>query len=492
MEKAKTYWQRLENLIDFIVRSKYVMLIALVAILVLNAFYKFYFLDQMHIHEDEAFSIFHSQKPLNELYAELSKEANPPLYFTLLHFWIGLFGIGPIAVQSLSALFSIVSAFFIFLIGRRFGGFYAAVFPSLLFLLSNLHFDFSHMARAFSLVFLLSSISIYLLLRLMEKPSTKVLVLFVFVNAALPYTHYTSVLLPLTEFMILFFVLPDKSKFIKIASSFFVSAVLFLPQFLKFKNSIPDDNFWLQKPTPSDLEFVLTTLTGHDPTHNLIFYSLLVSLLLMIINIFYPVFKKGFKYWYLLLFTAIYFVPVLLNYYLAQYTPVFRLRYMLYSGIGPLLALGYAIAHLRSSHILKIAFMLLLILKFKQGFSPKNRETFKWEDASEAVISNYQEDVTYYVVPEWRLIDFSYYFNPSAFQDYAQFTERMAELNVFGANQNSDFLEDLDGSDVVLILCNPKDSDPNESIQKRLDRDGYTTLNKLFESHEINVETWKK
>ena len=326
----------------------------------------------------------------------------------------------------------------------------------------------------------------------MEKPSTKVLVLFVFVNAALPYTHYTSVLLPLTEFMILFFVLPDKSKFIKIASSFFVSAVLFLPQFLKFKNSIPDDNFWLQKPTPSDLEFVLTTLTGHDPTHNLIFYSLLVSLLLMIINIFYPVFKKGFKYWYLLLFTAIYFVPVLLNYYLAQYTPVFRLRYMLYSGIGPLLALGYAIAHLRSSHILKIAFMLLLILKFKQGFSPKNRETFKWEDASEAVISNYQEDVTYYVVPEWRLIDFSYYFNPSAFQDYAQFTERMAELNVFGANQNSDFLEDLDGSDVVLILCNPKDSDPNESIQKRLDRDGYTTLNKLFESHEINVETWKK
>ncbi len=51
---------------------------------------------------DEAFSILASQKPLAWIVSNLSFE--PPVYYTMLHFWIKLFGQSEIAARSLSLL----------------------------------------------------------------------------------------------------------------------------------------------------------------------------------------------------------------------------------------------------------------------------------------------------------------------------------------------------------------------------------------------------
>ena len=445
----------------------------------------------MHIQEDEAFSIFHSQKPLNLLYAELAKEANPPLYFTLLHFWIELFGIDPVAVKSLSALFSVGAAYFIFLIGRRFGGFYAALLPSALFLLSNIHFDFSHMVRAFSLVFLLSSISIYLFLRAMEKPSIKGLVLLTIVNALLPYTHYTSVLLPLTEFLVLFYVFSERNKFLKIAGSIAVSAVLFIPQLLKFKNTIPDDNFWLPKPTANDLDFVLTKLTGHEPTHNLIFYSILISLVLVIINRFYPVFKDKFNYKYLLLFVGIYFIPIYLNYFLAQYTPVFRLRYMLFAGIGPLLAIGYLMAFIRIPNILKVLFLYFVISRYHQGFNPINRETFRWDIESEWVTERKTDKSLVYIAPAWRVNDFGYYFDRENFSNPSTYISQMNGQNIYGLYGSSSLLEDESEFD-KLIFIRSNFPDPENSVYEELISRGWKEVENNGGTAELIITIMEK
>ena len=53
---------------------------------------------------DEPFSIFYAQQDLGDLMSVFMDENNPPLHFVLLHYWINLFGISPLAVRSLSLL----------------------------------------------------------------------------------------------------------------------------------------------------------------------------------------------------------------------------------------------------------------------------------------------------------------------------------------------------------------------------------------------------
>src|SRR3989344_4773097 len=51
---------------------------------------------------DEAFSVLAAQKPLSFIITNLGFE--PPVYYTLLHFWIRLFGDSEVATRSLSFL----------------------------------------------------------------------------------------------------------------------------------------------------------------------------------------------------------------------------------------------------------------------------------------------------------------------------------------------------------------------------------------------------
>ena len=446
----------------------------------------------MHIKHDDAFSIFHAQQSLSELYAQLSLEANPPLYFTILHFWIKLFGIGPIAVKSLSVIFSIGSGIVIYLIGKRHMNVLGAFTAAFLFTFSNVHFDFSHEVRAFSLVFFLTSLSIYCFLLVIDKPKLKWLIALCLINAALPYSHYTAVLVPLTEFIILILMFfQNRTHFVRIAFTFLISAILFIPQLLKFRSTIPDNTFWLKTPTAQDLEYVFRELIGHGPSYSLIHKILLIGLALTIANLFYSLFKKDFDYRKMLLFIAIYFIPIYLNYWLAQYTPVFRLRYMLFAGIGPLLAMAYLISKLKISPVVLLFIAIYIMIPFKRSFTHKNNDIFRWDKVGEMLNENYLQGRKHFVTPVYRMIDFSYYYDRSVFSDYQNMFKLMSDRGFHGIN-NSNELNLNNIPDAVLIQCNPQDVDPERTIQGKLLLENYSLSESWFESKEINVELWKR
>ena len=458
----------------------------------LHLFFKFCALEEMHVKQDDAFSIFYSQQPLSKLYAQLSLEANPPLYFTLLHFWIKLFGIGPFAVKSLSVLFSVSAGMVLFAIGRKHMNLLGGIVASLLFLFSNVHFDFAHEVRAFSLVMLLSSLSIYFFLNLLDKWSWKHLILLTFVNALLPYTHYTAVLLPVTEFIIAFFVLTKGIKqYLKLSLSFVLSALLFIPQLLKFKETIPDDTFWLSTPGLDDLEFVLIKLTGSDPSPGLITNTIYICLALTLLSFFAPIFKKRFDYRKMLLYIAVFFVPIYLNFLLAQYTPVFRLQYMLFAGLGPFLCIAYLISSLNFHRFIGIALAIFFIQDYGRSFNPNNTDIFRWDLAAKSVKANFNNEANYYIVPAWRKNDFSYYFDRDAFANYDSLGLLLNKKNIYPVYDAKGYLE-YNPNDVVLILCNPQDTDPNETLKRKLGEEGYSLNKRVFESNEINIEQWQK
>jgi uncharacterized membrane protein len=71
---------------------------------------------------DEALSVNIASLPLGELVDALRRDGHPPLYYALLHGWMGLVGDGDVAVRALSGLFAVGALPLAWLAGRRRGG----------------------------------------------------------------------------------------------------------------------------------------------------------------------------------------------------------------------------------------------------------------------------------------------------------------------------------------------------------------------------------
>jgi uncharacterized membrane protein len=72
---------------------------------------------------DELASIKFAQVPLHLLWSDwMIRESNPPLYYSLLHVWIAVFGESDAAVRMLSVLLGVACVGLTFPLGRRVGG----------------------------------------------------------------------------------------------------------------------------------------------------------------------------------------------------------------------------------------------------------------------------------------------------------------------------------------------------------------------------------
>ena len=69
---------------------------------------------EIGLSSDECFSIYHAQFPVGSIWKELSTGNNPPLYETILHFWMQAFGDSSSAVHALSLIFSALTIAFAF------------------------------------------------------------------------------------------------------------------------------------------------------------------------------------------------------------------------------------------------------------------------------------------------------------------------------------------------------------------------------------------
>lgn len=71
------------------------------------------------IWRDEAFSLLLSTKPLLEIVRLTAKDASPPLYYFILHYWLIIFGDSEVIARGLSFLFHIFTVVFIFLVTKH-------------------------------------------------------------------------------------------------------------------------------------------------------------------------------------------------------------------------------------------------------------------------------------------------------------------------------------------------------------------------------------
>jgi len=104
---------------------------------------------------DEALSVEVAKLPLDELRGALAHDGHPPLYYVLLHLWMGLFGESDLAVRSLSGVFAVAALPLTWVLARRLGGREAAVAGLLVLASSPFAIRYATEARMYTLVMLL-------------------------------------------------------------------------------------------------------------------------------------------------------------------------------------------------------------------------------------------------------------------------------------------------------------------------------------------------
>jgi len=178
--------------------------IALLLILLLAAFLRFYRLDAQSLWADEGNSVSLSGRDLPLVTAGAAHDIHPPLYYYLLHFWMLVFGTSEFAVRALSALLGTVLVYLTFLLGRSLSNYWLGLVAAFLSAISPFQVYYSQETRMYILLAALSALSIYSFLRLLEAESSKTrntqyairntylwAGLYILATALSLYTHYS-------------------------------------------------------------------------------------------------------------------------------------------------------------------------------------------------------------------------------------------------------------------------------------------------------------
>jgi hypothetical protein len=123
--------------------------------------------------------------------AVLLSDTSPPLYYLLLHRWTRALGTTDLALRLFSVLWVLAAFPLLYLVGRRLGGWRAAVAACLLFSIAPASIYYSVEGRMYSLLWFLALATAWLSLRLHDRGARPTaLLLWTLTGAAGLLTHY--------------------------------------------------------------------------------------------------------------------------------------------------------------------------------------------------------------------------------------------------------------------------------------------------------------
>jgi uncharacterized membrane protein len=129
------------------------------------------FLGKQGLWLDEAFSLWLANHNMVELlHWTVRIDQHPPLYYLLLHGWLGFYSDTPYNARLLSALFGTLTIPVIYQIGKRLSGALVGVAAALFLALSPFNLRFAQEARMYTLLTFNAAVAIYALVRLLTDP----------------------------------------------------------------------------------------------------------------------------------------------------------------------------------------------------------------------------------------------------------------------------------------------------------------------------------
>jgi mannosyltransferase len=374
-------------------------------------FLRIYHLSKESIWADEAESIIFAHLSVSEIF--FVKSMTPPLYYIILHWWIGMFGDSDFSVRFPSVLFGFLSLLMIYKIANQLFK-NASLFSVFLLALSLFHIRYSQEARTYSLSSLLTLLSMYFFIKLINKESLSYVGWYILFSLLLLYSHIYGLFIVLSQniyYGILFFVSRANCK-LNPKKWFFIQAVcliLFLPwallspwvqMFAEHLIGGVETGFWVPKPTRYDLIMLFSEYSQNSYLILLIFV-ISASLTLIKIctisgkldwsNIFESM--EDFRWRiclsntdkFLLLFIWL-LSPIIIPFLISQFaTPMLISRYTIIASLAFYLLAGNGMSNANNKYVKASSIILVPLL----SLSPLEEYYTKYQKPQWRQIANY-------------------------------------------------------------------------------------------------------
>ncbi|MRS03036.1 hypothetical protein EG832_07410, partial [bacterium] len=139
-----------------------------------GGFLRILLLDTKGLWLDETFSIWMANLKVSEMLQWVIKiDQHPPLYYFLLHFWVGINGSSPYFARLLSVLFGVGTIPIFYLIGKRLSGPLMGVAAAAFLAFSPFNIYYAQEARMYTLLMFNASVATLALVRLLTDARSK-------------------------------------------------------------------------------------------------------------------------------------------------------------------------------------------------------------------------------------------------------------------------------------------------------------------------------
>lgn len=140
---------------------------------------------------DEGFSVFLASQDIEEIVMGTAMDQHPPLYYILLHYWMVL-GRSMFVIRLLSAVLGLAAIPLLYRIASSIFSARVALGATFLLVISPVHIQYSQEARMYILLSLSTLASTLLVWHLVEGPSKRLWLGYLFTTLVALYTHYFS------------------------------------------------------------------------------------------------------------------------------------------------------------------------------------------------------------------------------------------------------------------------------------------------------------
>lgn len=230
-------------------------------------------LDRIPLWNDELFTWFYSKSDLTFLWGQgRHLEANPPLYYTLIHAWTPLFGQSATMLRLPSVVFSLLSVVLVYVAGREiFASARAGLTAALALALSANNIYYAQEARAYAMETAAIGVAILAMARFLARPGRIApLVLYAAGAALAVHAHLTASIFVAAANVAVFISLFGRSRLLTlkpfiawcVANGVVLAACLPLLPMLT-DPMVANDISWIQPTTRWTIEGVWTrTIVG--------------------------------------------------------------------------------------------------------------------------------------------------------------------------------------------------------------------------------------
>lgn len=445
---------------------------------------------------DEKMSLYFSQQDLVSILNLPSYEAQiPPLYYILLHFWIGLVGTSEFAVRSLSAIFGSLSIFAIYKLGKYLFNVKIGIYSSFILAVSIFHIYFSQEARMYSLLTLTTLISIFFFLKSLNENRLRFWVSYIIVSILMLYTHFYGIFILIFQFFYLIFYYRNKIGYGKnCLVAFFLVILGFFPWLIKFFEITPyilegySAIAWIPEPNAILILGTIVIFCNSSVISLLVFgYSIrsifqldnlkeyfnrafFFGSLKRIKTCFFDSSKFGINFCFiwmgipiiLALIISLIFQPIYLPKYLILVSPAFYL----------LVSKGLANKNFKIRYVLLLILLVDSALMSYSYYTHFNKE--QWKEAAIYIQEREETGNLIIINAPWLELSFKHYYNGSN-----------AIIGIQTIDQLNDALLANEHHKLWLVLSQDNIADPDGQVKKRLDNIYQLNSEKEFSSQDI-------